>query len=297
MKKAIITFIMLAALFTTAINAQVQIAGGENYQLNALPANLIVSMTVGENRTFTLEENLAVGLWSARTANPLQQIVITHQIQDATGGVTVNPGVATIQIIGNIASDSNVDFVLTKPGAPVDVAPAAVLHCRVVAVAPAQVVVAPQPVVVAPQQQPVVVAPQPVIVPPQPVVVPPQPGKPVHLENEYYYEMPQIPQLAEFRLRQTGGEITFYLECRSREGFEWNAICDNDKLQVIIDNDYHGPARRFGHKNPRETHGARIQVTGFDPCDTRLILEYRKTHHNGHADRPIKVMNCMVKVR
>ncbi len=297
MKKAIITFIMLAALFTTAINAQVQIAGGENYQLNALPANLIVSMTVGENRTFTLEENLAVGLWSARTANPLQQIVITHQIQDATGGVTVNPGVATIQIIGNIASDSNVDFVLTKPGAPVDVAPAAVLHCRVVAVAPAQVVVAPQPVVVAPQQQPVVVAPQPVIVPPQPVVVPPQPGKPVHLENEYYYEMPQIPQSAKFELRRTGGEINFYLESKARDGFEWHAIYDHDKLQVILDNEFEGMARRLGHKNPRATRGTHIQVNAFDPCETRLILEYRKRHHDGRTDRPIKTMTCIVRVR
>jgi hypothetical protein len=299
MKKAIVAFVMLAALFTTAINAQVQIAGGESYQLNALPANLIVSMTVGENRTFTLEENLAVGLWSARTANPLQQIVITHQVQDATGGVTVNPGTATIQIIGNVASDSNVDFVLSKPGAPVEVAPAAVLHCRVIAVTPAPVVVAPQqqPIVVAPQQQPIVVAPQ-----PQPVVVPPPlphpvPARVVTIENEYYYELPQIPQRAEFKLRKIGGEINFYLENKERDGWEWHAIYDNDKLQVIIDNDYHGPARRFGHKNPRDTHGTHIQVNGFDPCDTRLILEYRKRHHDGRTDRPIKVMECMVRVR
>ncbi len=299
MKKAIVAFVMLAALFTTAINAQVQIAGGESYQLNALPANLIVSMTVGENRTFTLEENLAVGLWSARTANPLQQIVITHQVQDATGGVTVNPGTATIQIIGNVASDSNVDFVLSKPGAPVEVAPAAVLHCRVIAVTPAPVVVAPQqqPIVVAPQQQPIVVAPQ-----PQPVVVPPPlphpvPARVVTIENEYYYELPQIPQKAEFKLRKTGGEINFYLENKERDGWEWHAIYDNDKLQVIIDNEYRGPARRFGHKNPRDTHGTHIQVNGFDPCDTRLILEYRKRHHDGRTDRPVKVMECMVRVR
>ena len=168
MKKAITAFIMLAAIFTAAVNAQVQIAGGESYQLNALPANIIVSMNVGDNRSFTLEENLAVGLWSARTSNPLQQIVITHQLEDATGGVAVNPGVATIRIIGNVATDSNVDLVLSKPGAPVDVAPAAVLHCRVIAVAPAPIVVAPQqqPIVVAPQQQPIVVAPQ-----QQPIVV------------------------------------------------------------------------------------------------------------------------------
>ncbi|MCR4572214.1 MAG: hypothetical protein K5787_00450 [Lentisphaeria bacterium] len=287
MKKAVIAFIMLAALFATTIKAQTQIAGGESYALNGLPANLLVTMNVGENRIFTLEENLAVGLWSARPSNPQQQILITHQIQDATGGVAIAQGTATIQIIGAVASDSNVDFVLSKPGAPVGTVPAAVIRCRVVAVAQ-------QPIVV--QQQPVVVAQQPVVVP-QPIIAPPQPSRPIHLENEYYYEMPQIPQFAEFRLRQTGGEITFYLECRTREGFEWNAICDNDKLQVIIDNDYHGPARRFGHKNPRETHGARIQVTGFDPCDTRLILEYRKTHHNGRADRPIKIMTCMVKVR
>ncbi|MBR4902842.1 MAG: hypothetical protein IKZ46_18025 [Victivallales bacterium] len=294
MKKAIIAFIMLAALFTTAINAQVQIAGGENYKLDALPANFVVSMTVGENRSFTLEENLAVGLWSARTANPLQQIVITHQLEDATGGVAVNPGVATIRIIGNVAGDNNVDLVLSKPGAPVDVAPAAVLHCRVIAVAPAPVVVAPQ--------QPVVVPPQPVIVPPQPgpiVVAPTAPasGRVISIENEYYYEMPQIPQKAEFKLRKIGGEINFYLESKERDGWEWHAIYDHDKIQVIVDNDYNGPARRFGHKNPRETRGTHIQVNGFDPCDTRLILEYRKRHHDGRTDRPIKVMECFVKVR
>ena len=290
MKKTITTFIMLAAIFTAAVNAQVQIAGGESYQLNALPANLIVSMNVGDNRSFTLEENLAVGLWSARTSNPLQQIVITHQLEDATGGVAVNPGVATIRIIGNVATDSNVDLVLSKPGAPVDVAPAAVLHCRVIAVAPA-------PIVVAPQQQPIVVAPQ-----PQPVVVPPPlphpvPARVVTIENEYYYELPQIPQKAEFKLRKTGGEINFYLENKERDGWEWHAIYDNDKLQVIIDNEYRGLARRFGHKNPRDTHGTHIQVNGFDPCDTRLILEYRKRHHDGRTDRPVKVMECMVRVR
>ncbi len=295
MKKAIIAFIMLAALFTTAVNAQVQIAGGETYKLDALPANLLVSITVGENRSFTLEENLAVGLWSARTANPLQQIVITHQIQDATGGVAVNPGTATIQIIGNVAGDNNVDLVLSKPGAPADIAPAAVLHCRVIAVAPAPVVVAPQPVVVPPQ-------PAPVIVPPQPgpvIVVPSAPasGRVISIENEYYYEMPQIPQKAEFKLRKIGGEINFYLESKERDGWEWHAIYDHDKIQVIIDNDYHGPARRFGHKNPRDTNGTHIQVNGFDPCDTRLILEYRKRHHDGRTDRPIKVMECFVKVR
>ena len=290
MKKTITAFIMLAAIFTAAVNAQVQIAGGESYQLNALPANLIVSMNVGDNRSFTLEENLAVGLWSARTSNPLQQIVITHQIEDATGGVAVNPGFATIRIIGNVATDSNVDLVLSKPGAPVDVAPAAVLHCRVIAVAPA-------PIVVAPQQQPIVVAPQ-----QQPVVVPPPlphpvPARVVTIENEYYYELPQIPQKAEFKLRKTGGEINFYLENKERDGWEWHAIYDNDKLQVIIDNEYRGPARRFGHKNPRDTHGTHIQVNGFDPCDTRLILEYRKRHHDGRTDRPVKVMECMVRVR
>ena len=294
MKKAIIAFIMLAALFITTVNAQVQIAGGESYQLNALPANFVVSMTVGENRSFSLEENLAVGLWSARTANPLQQIVITHQLEDAMGGVVVNPGLATIRVIGNVAGDSNIDLVLSKPGAPVDVEPAAVLHCRVITVAPAPVVVAPQPqpVVVAPQPQPVVVPPQ-----PGPVVVPPQPPRVITLENEFYYELPQIPQRAEFKLRKIGGEITFYLENRSREGFEWHAIHDDDKIQVILDNDYNGPARRFGHKNPRETHGTRVQVTGFDPCETRLILEYRKRHHDGRTDRPIKIMECMVRVR
>ena len=308
MKKTITAFIMLAAIFTAAVNAQVQIAGGESYQLNALPANLIVSMNVGDNRSFTLEENLAVGLWSARTSNPLQQIVITHQLEDATGGVAVNPGVATIRIIGNVATDSNVDLVLSKPGAPVDVAPAAVLHCRVIAVAPAPIVVAPQqqPIVVAPQQQPIVVAPQPqpvVVAPqPQPVVVPPPlphpvPARIVTIENEYYYELPQIPQRAEFKLRKTGGEINFYLENKERDGWEWHAIYDNDKLQVIIDNEYRGPARRFGHKNPRDTHGTHIQVNGFDPCDTRLILEYRKRHHDGRTDRPVKVMECMVRVR
>ena len=290
MKKTIIAFIMLAAIFTAAVNAQVQIAGGESYQLNALPGNLIVSMNVGDNRSFTLEENLAVGLWSARTSNPLQQIVITHQIEDATGGVAVNPGVATIRIIGNVATDSNVDLVLSKPGAPVDVAPAAVLHCRVIAVAPAPIVVAPpqQPIVVAPQQQPIVVP------PPLPH---PVPARVVTIENEYYYELPQIPQKAEFKLRKTGGEINFYLENKERDGWEWHAIYDNDKLQVIIDNEYRGPARRFGHKNPRDTHGTHIQVNGFDPCDTRLILEYRKRHHDGRTDRPVKVMECMVRVR
>ena len=290
MKKTIIAFIMLAAIFTAAVNAQVQIAGGESYQLNALPGNLIVSMNVGDNRSFTLEENLAVGLWSARTSNPLQQIVLTHQLEDATGGVAVNPGVATIRIIGNVATDSNVDLVLSKPGAPVDVAPAAVLHCRVIAVAPA-------PIVVAPQQQPIVVAPhqQPVVVPPP--LPHPVPARVVTIENEYYYELPQIPQKAEFKLRKTGGEINFYLENKERDGWEWHAIYDNDKLQVIIDNEYRGPARRFGHKNPRDTHGTHIQVNGFDPCDTRLILEYRKRHHDGRTDRPVKVMECMVRVR
>ena len=295
MKKTITTFIMLAAIFTAAVNAQVQIAGGESYQLNALPANLVVSMTVGENRSFSLEENLAVGLWSARTANPLQQIVITHQIEDATGGVAVNPGVATIRIIGNVATDSNVDLVLSKPGAPVDVAPAAVLHCRVIAVAPAPIVVAPpqQPVVVAPQQ-PIIVAPQ-----PGPAVVGPRPDpRPIiTIENEYYYEMPQIPQSAKFELRRTGGEINFYLESKARDGFEWHAIYDHDKLQVILDNDYEGMARRLGHKNPRATRGTHIQVNAFDPCETRLILEYRKRHHDGRTDRPIKTMTCIVRVR
>ena len=302
MKKAITAFIMLAALFTTAVHAQVQIAGGESYQLNALPANLVVSLTVGENRSFSLEENLAVGLWSARTANPLQQIVITHQLEDATGCVAVNPGVATIRIIGNVAGDYNVDLVLSKPGAPVDVAPAAVLHCRVIAVAPAPIVVTPQQPVVVTPQQPVVVAPQqPIVVAPQPgpVVVGPKldPRPIITIENEYYYEMTQIPQSAKFELRRTGGEINFYLESKARDGFEWHAIYDHDKLQVILDNDYEGPARRIGHKNPRLTRGTHIQVNAFDPCETRLILEYRKRHHDGRTDRPIKTMTCVVRVR
>ena len=303
MKKAIIAFIMLTALFVTAVHAQVQIAGGESYQLNALPANFVISMTVGENRSFSLEENLAVGLWSARTANPLQQIVITHQIEDATGGVAVNPGVATIRFIGNVAGDNNVDLVLSKPGAPVDVAPAAVLHCRVIAVAPAPIVVTPQQPVIVPPQQPVVVAPQqPIVVAPQPapvVVVGPKldPRPIITIENEYYYEMPQIPQSAKFELRRTGGEINFYLENNSRDGFEWHAIYDNDKLQVILDNDYDGPARRLGHKNPRATRGTHVQVNAFDPCETRLILEYRKKHHDGRVDRPIKILTCIVRVR
>lgn len=290
MKKAITTFIMLAALFTVAVNAQVQIAGGESYQLNALPGNLIVSMTVGENRSFTLEENLAVGLWSARTSNPLQQIVITHQVEDATGGVAINPGVATIRIIGNVATDSNVDFVLSKPGAPADVAPAAVLHCRVIAVAPA-------PVVVAPQQQPIVVAPQPapvVIPPPLPHPVPP---RIVTIENELYYELPQVPQKAEFKLHRIGGEMNFYLESKAREGWEWHAVYDHERIQVLVDNNYRGPARRIGHKNPRDTIGTHIRVNAFTPCETRLILEYRKRHHDGRTDRPVKVMECMVRVR
>ena len=300
MKKTIAAFLLLSILFTQALKAQIQIAGGESFQLNALPGNLLVSMTVGENRTFTLEENLAVGLWSAVPANPLQQIVITHQFEDATGGVAVNPGVATIRIIGAFAGDNNVDFVLSKPGAPEGTAAAAVLHCRVIAVAPAPVVVAPQPT--APAPAPIIVQPQagPIVVPPQngPIVVAPsQSGKPVHIEDEYFYEMPQIPQNAEFRLRKIGGEINFYLENREKAGYEWHAIYDNDKLQVILDNDYRGPARLFGHKNPREIRGTRIQVNGFDPCETRLILEYRKRHHDGRTDRPIKVMNCFVKVR
>lgn len=308
MKKTIVAFIMLVALFTTTINAQVQIAGGESYKLDALPGNLLVSMTVGENRTFSLEENLAVGLWSAVPANPLQQIVITHQVEDATGGVAVNPGLATIRVIGAFAGDNNVDFVLSKPGAPAGTAAAAVLHCRIIAVAPAPVVVAPQPT--APAPAPILVQPQagPIVVPqngpivvPQngPIVVAPtqQPGKPIPIENEFYYELPQIPVNAEVKLRKVGGEINFYLENREREGFEWHAIYDHDKIQVILDNDYHGPARRFGHKNPRDTRGTHIQINGFDPCDTRLILEYRKRHHDGRTDHPIKVMNCFVKVR
>ena len=286
MKKTITAFIMLAALFTAAVNAQVQIAGGESYNLNALPANLVVSMTLGENRTFTLEENLAVGLWSARTANPLQQIVITHQIEDATGGVAINPGAATIRIIGNVASDSNVDLVLSKPGAPVDVAPAAILHCRVIVVAPA-------PIVVAPPAAPVVIPPKPGPgVPPQ---VDPRPI--ITIENEYYYEMPQIPQSAKFELRRIGGEINFYLESKAREGFEWHAIYDHEKIQVIVDNNYDGPARRLGHKNLHGTRGTHIQVNGFNPGETRLILEYRKRHHDGRTDRPIKTMTCLVRVR
>lgn len=323
MKKLIVMMLMcsVVSLFSQVIALQ----GGESFALAALPVQLQVAMNQGENKTLTLEENLLSGyLWTARLSNPALQVIMTHQLQETTGGAPTMVGAMTAQIIGNVPGETIVDFVLCRAGDK-ESAPQATIRCQVlvagaVVAAPQPILVtptAPQPVVVAPAPQPVVVAPapapQPVVVAPapapQPVVVapeaqpavvvaplPPPPPRPMELEHEYFYSLDQLPNDCFVRVRRDGGEIEFFLESKARDGYEWHALYDDDKLYVQVDNDYNDKVYLHGHKNKRSMRCTEIEITGRDRYQGRVILEYRRVRR-GKAERPIKVVNVMVNVR
>ncbi len=317
MKKLIVMMLMcsVVSLFSQIIALQ----GGESFALAALPVQLQVAMNQGENKTLTLEENLLSGyLWTARLSNPALQVIMTHQLQETTGGAPTMVGAMTAQIIGNVPGETIVDFVLCRAGDK-ESAPQATIRCQVLVagtaiVAPQPILVTPtvpQPVVVAPApapqpvpQQPIVVAPeaQPVVVTPpaQPAVVvaplPPPPPRPMELEHEYFYSLEGLPNDCFVRVRRDGGEIKFYLESKARDGYEWHALYDDDKLYVQIDNEYDEKVYLHGHKNKRSMRCTEIEITGRDRYQGRVILEYRRVRR-GKAERPIKVVNVMVNVR
>lgn len=303
MKKLIVMMLMcsVVSLFSQIIALQ----GGESFALAALPVQLQVAMNQGENKTLTLEENLLSGyLWTVRLSNPALQVILTHQLQETTGGAPTMVGAMTAQIIGNVPGETIVDFVLCRAGDK-ESAPQATIRCQVLVAG--AVVAAPQPILVTPTvPQPVVVAPapapQPVVVAPeaQPAVVvaplPPPPPRPMELEHEYFYSLEQLPNDCFVKLRRDGGEIEFFLESKARDGYEWHALYDDDKLYVQIDNDYNDKVYLHGHKNKRSMRCTEIEITGRDRYQGRVILEYRRVRR-GKAERPIKVVNVMVNVR
>lgn len=276
----------LAAWAQTALPL-IAIQGGEHFPLTALPQQIQLNLKPGESRSFVLEEQLQSGLfWTARPQNPAQQTVISHQLQEMTGGAVAASGTATATVTGNLFGTTVVDFALLPPGAQQATAtPSAVVRCYVNV-----------------QQQPVVVAPAPpvVIQPVVPVhpVPPPKPTlplRPVELQHEQFYTLEALPRQLLATVRRDGGEIEFYLECDVREGFEWRVLSD-DRVSVMLDNDVEREVRLHGHRHRRRIRCTAVRIVGFNRGEVRLVLEYYR-QRRGRAERPVKTVDCMVKVR
>lgn len=277
-----------AACFATAGLAQTVIQGGERFAFDALPGQIVIAMPQGEKRVFALEETLANGcLWSARPQNAAQQLVVTHTLQEATGGLAVPMGAAAIEITGNVPGVSVIDFVLVRPG-DATAQPVATVRAQLTVGAPAPVIVQPAPVVVAPQ-------PAPVVVPARPL--PPPPPRPVPLKREFCYEFKEIPAVAEIMVPKNGNGMQFFLDCPKPQDYEWIAVWrDNADLRIDVINEVTEAAYLTGHKHKRTIRGTSVEFIGYHPCDLRVRLEYRRK--DGHRmGPPAKAIDCFVRVR
>ena len=271
MKRLLILSCLMAATFCFA--QEVLIRGGEQFRLDALPQAILVTMPVGEKRAITLDETLTnYCLWTARHTVQGSQTIIYHNVQEAMGGLTAPMGKATVEFIGTYPIDCQIELHLSKPG---DIAtpPLAVIRCHLV-----------------------VYANQKVITPPvNPLPPPPFPMHRNNIENKQYFQMDEIPPIGEIKVRRDGGELKFYLENKYEKDYEWIAI-SRDKVEVSIDNDETIQAHIPGHKHKPPVHVSTIEITGFEPCETRVILEYRRIRPRP-GERPIKTMTCIVKAR
>ena len=270
MKKLLILSCLLATTFCFA--QETLIRGGEQFRLDALPSAILVTMPVGEKRAITLDETLSnYCLWTARHTVQGSQTMIYHNVQEAMGGLTAPMGKATVEFIGTYPVDCQIELLLTKPG-DVTNPPLAVIRCHLVVFA----VQKPAP-------------------PNFPLPLPPPPMRKTSIENKQYFLMDEIPPMAEIKLRRDGGDIEFYLENKHERDYEWVAL-SSDKISVTIDNEAEIDAHIPGHKHKRKIHVGEIGITGFDPCETRVIFEYRRKHPRP-GERPLKTITCNIKVR
>ena len=84
-------------------------------------------------------------------------------------------------------------------------------------------------------------------------------------------------------LRRDGGEIEFLPESKARDGYEWHAAHDDDKLYVPIDNDYNDKVYLHGHKNKRSMRCTEIEITGRDRCKDESF--WNMSVRRGKAER------------
>ncbi|MBO4344524.1 MAG: hypothetical protein J5833_02135 [Victivallales bacterium] len=250
------------------------IKGGEQFRLDAIPQSIFVNMPVGEKRTITLDETLSnYCLWTARHLAAGSQTMITHNVYEAMGGLTAPMGKATVEFIGSTPIDCQIELLLAKPS-DTQTPPLAVIRCHLIVFA---------------VQKPV---PPPAVIPLPP---PPVPMRKTSIDNNQYFLIDEVPPTGDIKVRHDGGEIKFYLENRDERDFEWVAL-SSDKISVSIDNDVNIQAHIPGHKHKRDVHVSAIEITGFEPCDTRVILEYRRIRPRP-GERPRKTMTISVKVR
>ncbi len=269
-KLLLLTCLMVASL---CLAQEVLIKGGEQFRLDALPSAIFVTIPVGEKRAISIDETLVNHrLWTARHTVQGSQTMIYHNVQEAMGGLIAPMGKATVEFIGSTPIDCQIELLLAKPG-DFTTPPQAVIRCHLVVFA----VQKPLP-------------PAPSLLPP-----PPMPMRKTTIENKQYFLMDEIPPMAEIKVRRDGGEIEFYLENRNDKDYEWTAI-SSDKIDVSIDNEEYIDAHVPGHKHKRKIRVSEIEIKGFEPCETRVIFEYRRIRSRP-GERPIKTITCMVKVR
>ena len=265
------------AVLSLCFGQETLIRGGEQFRLDALPTNILVSMPRGEKRSITIDETLSnYCLWTARHTVQGSQTIIYHNVQEAMGGLTAPMGAATVEFVGNQPIDCHLDLVLARPGDTQN-APLAVIRCHLV-VYEVQAPIAPAPVVVTP-----------------PIPLPPAPPRKILIKDRQYFLMNEVPALSELMVRRDGGELVFYLENREYDKYEWVAM-SNDRIEVSIDNDETIQAHIPGHKHKRDIKVSEIEIKGFEPCDTRVIFEYRRVRSRP-GERPLKTMHLNVKVR
>ncbi len=267
MKRLLIISCLLSA--TLCLAQETLIRGGEQFRLDALPQAILVTMPVGEKRAITLDETLTnYCLWTARHTVQGSQTIIYHNIQEAMGGLTAPMGKATVEFIGTYPIDCQIELHLAKPG-DFTTAPLAVIRCHLVVFA--------------------------VTPPVNPLPPPPIPMRRNVIDHKQYFPMDAIPPTGEIKVKRDGGEFKFYLENKYEKEYEWVAI-SRDKVEVTIDNDETIQAHIPGHKHKHPVHVSTIEITGFEPCDTHVMLVYRRIHPRP-GERPIKTMTCTVKVR
>lgn len=269
MKKLLLLSCLLAA--TLCFAQETLIRGGEQFRLDALPSAILVTMPVGEKRAITLDETLSNHcLWTARHTVQGSQTMIYHNVQEAMGGMTAPMGKATVEFIGTYPIDCQLELLLAKPG-DLTTPPVAVIRCHLVVFA--------------------VQKPAPPVVP----LPPPPPMRRTSIDDKQYFLMDEIPAMGEIKVRRDGGEKKFYLENRNDREYEWVAI-SGDKIEVSIDNDETINVHIPGHKHKRDIRVSEIEIKGFEPCETRVILEYRRIRPRP-GERPVKTITCFVKVR
>ncbi len=272
MKRVLLLSCLMAVSLCVA--QETLIKGGEQFRLDAIPRAILVTMPVGERRTISLDETLSnYCLWTARHLAAGSQTMITHNVYEAMGGLTAPMGKATVEFIGSTPIDCQIELLLAKPG-DTETPPLAVIRCHLIVFA----VQKPQPPVF-----------------PLPLPPPPMPVSRVSVDNNQYFLIDNVPPVGEIKVRRDGGEIKFYLENRDERDFEWVAL-SSDKITVSIDNDVTIQAHIPGHKHKHPVHVSAIEITGFEPCETRVILEYRRIRPRP-GERPRKTMTCNVRVR